>query len=194
MGFTVVLREAAATAVLQADTLAVVASDETVDRYGDILRAKGWNLDAYKANPVVLFAHKSELIVGTADVRVAGKRLLADIELAAPGTSPTVDAVRSLVGQKILKATSVGFRPTVEPNVIRDEKNDRITGYEYIGQELLELSLVAVPANPAAVAMMKSFPLEVQHMVLAHDPAEVSAFAAQQRGRIAVLRTGVTGR
>lgn len=194
MGFKVVIREAAATAVLQADALSVVASDENVDRYGDVIRAKGWELDAYRKNPIVLFGHKSSEIVGTADVRVSGKRLLADISLADAGTSATVDAVRSLVGQKILRATSVGFRPTVEPVVIRDAKNDEITGFEYVGQELLELSLVAVPANPQALALMKSFSLEVQRAVLAHDPAEVSAFVARQRERIAALRTGVTGR
>jgi len=194
MSFQVVIREAAATALLQKDTLAMVASDETVDRYGDIIRAKHWDLAAYQKNPIVLFGHSSQNIIGTSEVRIAGKRLLADIELAAAGTSPIVDAVRSLVAQKILKASSVGFRPTVEPNVIRDEKNDRITGYEYIGQELLELSLVAVPANPAAVAMLKSFPTDVQRSLLTHDPAEVLAFVTRQRERIAQLRTGVSGR
>ena len=194
MGFKIVLREAVATALLQADSLTAVASDESVDRYGDVIRASGWVLDSYRKNPIVLFGHKSSEIVGTADVRVSGKRLLADISLAEAGTSATVDAVRSLVAQKILKATSVGFRATVEPNVIRDEKNDQITGFEYVGQELLELSLVAVPANPAALALMKSFPTDVQRAVLTHDPAEVSAFLARQRERIAALRTGVTGR
>jgi phage head maturation protease len=192
--FKTVQREAAATAALQADTIAMIASDESVDRYGDIIRAAHWDLTAYKANPVVLFQHKSENIVGTADVRIVGKRLIADIELADAGTSAIVDAVRALVAQKILKASSVGFRPTVEPNVLRDAKNDMITGYEYIGQELLELSLVAVPANPKAVSLLKSFPTEVQQALLLHDPAAVSAFVAQQRDVIAALRTGVTGR
>ena len=34
-----------------------VASDESVDRYGDIIRASGWQLDNFRKNPVLLFAH-----------------------------------------------------------------------------------------------------------------------------------------
>jgi HK97 family phage prohead protease len=190
----VVHRLAPSAASLDADTVSVVASDESVDRYGDIIRVSGWELDNFRANPVVLFAHDSRHIVGTAEMRIKGKRLMSDITLAAPGTSPIVDMVRALVAQKIMRATSVGFRPTKEPNVIRDEHNDRVTGYEYIGQELLELSLVSVPANAAALAVAKAFPVEVQRLVLAHDPEKVSEFVAQRRARIAALRSGVAGR
>jgi HK97 family phage prohead protease len=190
----VVQRLAPSAAALDAETLSVVASDESVDRYGDVIRVSGWELDNYRANPVVLFGHDSRQIVGSSEVRVKGKKLMSDITLAAPGTSPVVDMVRALIDQKLLKAVSVGFRPTKEPNVIRDEKNDRVTGYEFIGQELLELSLVSVPANAAALAVAKAFPVEVQRIVLAHDPEKVSEFVAQRRARIAALRSGASGR
>jgi HK97 family phage prohead protease len=194
MDLKVVHKAAPNAAPLDADTLSVVASDESVDRYGDIIRASGWELASYERNPVVLFGHNSREIVGTSETRVKGKKLMSDITLAAPGTSPVVDMVRALVSQRILKAVSVGFRPTKEPNVLRDEKNDRVTGYEFIGQELLELSLVSVPANAAALAVAKAFPVEVQRIVLAHDPEKVSAFVEQRRARIAALRSGASGR
>jgi hypothetical protein len=34
-----------------------VFSDNSVDRYGDTIDARGWVLDNYKANPVALFGH-----------------------------------------------------------------------------------------------------------------------------------------
>ena len=34
-----------------------VASDETEDRLGDVLRTGGWDLEAYRRNPVFLWAH-----------------------------------------------------------------------------------------------------------------------------------------
>jgi hypothetical protein len=38
-------------------TVTVVASTESEDRVGDVILASGWELDAYLANPVILWAH-----------------------------------------------------------------------------------------------------------------------------------------
>jgi hypothetical protein len=56
-----------------------VASDETVDRYGDIIRASGWQLDNFRKNPVLLFGHQSgALPVGKVEpIAVEGTRLIA---------------------------------------------------------------------------------------------------------------------
>lgn len=133
-----------------------VASTETVDRYGDIIRASGWQLENYKKNPVVLFGHSHADIVGRSpSVWVEGKRLMSEISLAAAGTSALVDSVRSLVAQRILKAVSVGFMP-IEHKLIRDDENDHITGVEFEKQDLLEISLVAVPANQEALQVARS--------------------------------------
>ncbi len=43
--------------LVSSQTLTMVISDDSEDREGDIIEAAGWLLDAYKANPVVLFAH-----------------------------------------------------------------------------------------------------------------------------------------
>jgi hypothetical protein len=43
----------------EARTMRFVASDESVDRYGDIIRASGWQLENFRKNPVLLFAHDS---------------------------------------------------------------------------------------------------------------------------------------
>lgn len=126
-----------------------VLSDETVDRVGDVIDSKSWKLANFRKNPIALFNHSHSMIIGKwSNVRVDGKKLIGKLNLAEPGTSRMVDEVRALIEQGLLKATSVGFRPgDVE------RKGD---GFLLRDCELLEVSLVSVPANPNAVALAKS--------------------------------------
>lgn len=134
-----------------------VGSDETPDSYGDIVRASGWDLRRYKKNPIVLFGHDGRMPVGfSKKVQVEGKRLVHDIKMAAEGTSEFIDTLVKLMNQKIVKAVSVGFQPTKDPEVLRD-KDGNFLGFEFNGQELLELSVVSIPANPNALALAKSW-------------------------------------
>ena len=48
---------AAGEASLPDDEMTFVISTDEVDRHGDIIVADGWRLDAYRRNPVVLWAH-----------------------------------------------------------------------------------------------------------------------------------------
>lgn len=152
------------------DTLEYVLSDESVDRYGDIIQADGWDLKAFKKNPVALFNHHAGSIVGTwENVRVEGKRLVGRLKLAAPGTSRLVDEVRSLVSQKILKAVSVGFRALkAEP---LDKEDPDWGPQKYVKSELVECSIVAIPANPNALQLSKALkegaelPAEIQRQL-----------------------------
>jgi HK97 family phage prohead protease len=169
------------------DAWEVVASDETVDRYGDIIRAEGWELRNYAANPIVLFGHSSMQPIGTSNSRIEGKRLVSTIKLADEGTSPQVDYYRALIKQKILRATSVGFMPTKAVVPILD-KDKRITGFEYNGQELLELSVVSVPANPAAVSLAKSFNLNPATVLPRGYDESASAFLHARRCELELLR------
>jgi HK97 family phage prohead protease len=128
-----------------------ILSDESVDRMGDVIRAKGWDLTHFKSNPVALLNHDHNSIIGVwENVRVAGKQLLGTLKLAKPGTSELVDTVRSLIEQRILKAVSVGFQP------IEAKHRKSGEGYEFIQSALHEVSVVAVPANPNAIALAKA--------------------------------------
>lgn len=182
-----------------AGTYEYVASDETVDRYGDIIRVSGWELKNYRANPIVLFAHQKDNPVGTAArVWVDGQQLMVRIKMAEEGTSPFIDTLRKLMDQKIVRAVSVGFLPTKQPNYIRDEKNDMITGVEYVGQELLENSLVTVPANPMALQTAKDMGISEQHLQRVFAPVRArDAFVhklAQQRAVLEMVKLGASGR
>lgn len=148
-------------AVDVSDDLEFVLSDATPDRYGDVVEAKGWDLAWFRKNPIALFGHDNDFPIGTwENVRVEGGKLIGKLRFADAGTSPRIDELRSLVQQKILKAVSVGFKPIeTEPNGNR--------GIRFLKQELLETSLVSVPANPAALAVAKSMNLSADTMKLA---------------------------
>lgn len=149
-----------------------VLSDDTVDRYGDIIDAKGWVLTNFKKNPIALFGHSNGFPIGTwANLRVEGNKLIGTLKLAARGTSARIDELISLVEQGILRAVSVGFIPIKSEPI----NPDRPYGpQKYTKQELLETSLVSVPANPAALALAKQLNISDETMSLAFgEHAEV---------------------
>ena len=170
-------------------TMTFVASDETVDRYGDIIRASGWDLSNYRQNPVLLFGHDSSAVpIGKVpDVRIEGTRLIASTTFRPEGDSEAADDVYNALQTGFLNAVSVGFLPTAKPNMIwaADDPNHEQwpTGYEFVGQELLELSVVPVPANPQALALARSLHLSeaTQRRLLIFDEREASRVAAQHR-------------
>src|SRR5436190_9724609 len=61
--------------------LEFVASDETLDRYDEIVMASGWKLDSYRRNPVFQNAHKYGDVIFT-----LGKALLTEIRPGDPST------------------------------------------------------------------------------------------------------------
>ena len=155
------------------DDLTFVLSDATVDRYGDVIDPEGWDLRWFKRNPIALFGHSSDFPIGTwTDVRVEGGKLLGRLELAAEGTSARIDELRRLVAQKVLRAVSVGFKP-VESEPIRGG------GVRYIKSELMETSLVSVPANPAALAVARSLDVSPETIRMAFgEQADVRCAAS----------------
>src|SRR6187549_3866788 len=89
-----------------------ILSDASVDRYGDIIDPNGWQLEDFKRNPIALFNHDKNFPIGIwENVRIAGGKLVGRLKLAAKGTSARIDELAELVEQRVLKATSVGFRP-----------------------------------------------------------------------------------
>jgi HK97 family phage prohead protease/HK97 family phage major capsid protein len=153
------------TVAVAGDGLEFVLSDATPDRYGDIVEPAGWVLAWFKKNPIALFGHNSSFPIGTwTNVRIEGGKLIARLSLASRGTSARIDELISLVEQGILRAVSVGFRP-MEAEPI--DANRPYGPQRYKKQELLECSLVSVPANPSALAVAKSMNLSTETLSLA---------------------------
>jgi HK97 family phage prohead protease len=148
--------------------LEFILSDETVDRMGDVISSEGWMIDNFKRNPIALFNHRADFPIGKwRDLRVDGGALRGHLELAPKGTSARIDEIRALIDAGILQAVSVGFRPLESKP--RKSAEGGFGGEIYTRQELIETSLVSVPANPNALAVAKALHIssETQDLVFA---------------------------
>lgn len=167
-----------------------VLSDETPDRMGDVINADGWQLDNFKKNPIALFGHQSSFPLGNwKNVHVEKSKLVGELAFAPEGTSPRIDEVRRLVEADVLKAVSVGFRSLDEKSI--DPKNPW-GGTQFLKSELVEASLVAVPANPNALAISKSLNIspDVQKLVFAEHGIKRQVTKRQvEEGDYLMLRT-----
>jgi len=124
-----------------------VLSTGTVDRHGEVIDPKGWRLENYVKNPVVLWGHdQSAFPIGRCEnVRVESDQLKATVVFAY-AENPDAAMVFELLAGKFLNAGSVGF---MNLKWMFDEENDLLTLLE---NELYEFSIVNVPANPEALA------------------------------------------
>lgn len=126
--------------------LVAVASSNSIDRHGEVVDNNGWDLKAYKKNPLILWAHDHSIpAIGLSAktwVEGAGKKAQLMIKPVFHDVTEQAKALKTLVDMGVLKALSVGFKPLESPDGVTFTKN-----------ELLEVSLVNVPANPDAQLM-----------------------------------------
>jgi HK97 family phage prohead protease len=183
------LRKTVARAATSKNNLEFILSDETVDRYGDIIVANGWDLKDFRNNPIALFNHNSDFPIGKwSNLRVEKGELRGNLQLADAGSSTRIDELRALIDQGILRAVSVGFAP-IAREAIKDDK-DRMTGIKFTKSELLECSLVSVPANANALAVARSLKVseETKRLVFGKSADKRPAARSVQgvtRGKIA---------
>jgi hypothetical protein len=144
-------------------------STADVDRDRDTINVDGWNLDLYKLNPVVLFAHdyRQPPVGQSLSEWVEDGKLKSDAQFADKETYPFADTIYRLYKGGFMRATSVGFLPTKWTFV---EEDDRPFGVDFQEQELLEYSAVPVPSNPYAVEEARSKGIDVEPLrEWAHD-------------------------
>ena len=127
----------------QAGKVQFCISSTAAERMGDVIAVNGWKLDAYKSNPVVLWAHdrKQPPIARATKIWTAGNRL----EFTPKEMYPFGAMIGDMVREGFLTGVSVGFRP------IKHAWNSERQGYDFLESELLEYSVVPVPANPEAL-------------------------------------------
>ena len=165
-------------------SLTLHASIESEDRAGDVIRAEGWELDNYRLNPVVLWAHRHDLLpVGkSVDVWVDSGALMATVEFA-----PTEFAqqVRRLFEGGFLRGVSVGFRALkASPRSGNGASGDGRTGIVFERQELLEISAAPVPMHPLALAGA----ISTSRDATAAGSAELAVGESEQRELIPLFR------
>lgn len=138
-------------------TVDVVASTPAPDSYGRIV-VQDWDLSRFEANPVVLWNHgmsgglfgggsdDSTLPIGFAtNVRVEDGALKATLNFVDEKANPIAEKVYQGFLQGSLRAVSVGWDAE---EATYDEASDTLTLAQ---NKLIEISAVALPANPEAV-------------------------------------------
>lgn len=117
------------------------------DREKDVIDPNGWEVTNYLKNPVVLFAHDYDSlpVARTVSLKQQDDKLIAVAEFASAELNPMAERVFQMLKQGFLRGASVGFRP------VAFTFNDARGGVDFAKQELLEFSIVPIPANAQAL-------------------------------------------
>jgi HK97 family phage prohead protease len=141
-------------------------NEESPDRMEDVIDVKGWNLASFKKNPIALWQHDADRPVGSwKNVRIEGKQLVGHFKAASTRLG---QMAKQLIADGVLRAVSVGFRP------LEWEPIKGTDGYRIKSAELLEVSLVSVPAHPNALLISKQLGLSQAERDLIFAGASVS--------------------
>lgn len=126
-----------------------VASSELPARDGMVIAADGWQLDNFRRNPVVLWAHDwggNRPPIGRAEVKVDPDKKVLRAAITFDAGDEFAASIERKYRQGFLNAVSVGFdilemgeRAAAAVPVVRKT-------------ELLEISAVPVPSDPLALA------------------------------------------
>jgi len=139
-------------------TVTAVISTSSVDRDREIVLAKGANLEAYVKNPVVLWAHDyKDMPVGRALwIKKGRDKITAKVKFATVEQNPNAEYVYQLFKGGFLNAFSIGFSVSKSHSPTPDEvkkKPEFAEAVRIIDEwELLEFSVVPVPANSEALS------------------------------------------
>ncbi|MGA2788076.1 MAG: HK97 family phage prohead protease [Verrucomicrobiota bacterium] len=130
-----------------APQLDFIATDETLDRYNEVVKLNGWQTDNYMANPVVPDCHDYSSIariLGRTVSLTVTDQMVNRVEFCLD--NPMGALAYKMAKGGFIKSESVGFIPLEWTTGNETNQPDRT----YTKQELLEISLVVVPANPGA--------------------------------------------
>ena len=134
-------------------SLTFTISTQSVDRMGDSVAVDGWKLEAYRKNPVVLWAHNDrELPIARAVSSQVGANELVQVHEFA--THPRAEEVWQAVRAGFVNATSVRWYPgETEVRKVGEGKAARSVLVFTRGHELLESSYVPVPADAGCLVL-----------------------------------------
>lgn len=127
-------------------SITVVASDETLDRHGDVLKIEDWDLSQFLKAPRMLIDHdhRVEKIVGRwENPRIENRQLLLDANFH--DITELSRAVHQMVMEDHLNSVSIG---AIYNAPERDGERGRM--------ELIETSWVTVGANPNALVVSRA--------------------------------------
>jgi HK97 family phage prohead protease len=125
------------------------ASTSALGRDRNIVEPSGIETQAFRRNPVLLWQHDPTQPVGKCvGLHVADNELRATGEFAPAGVSPRSDEICALLKAGVLNSVSIGFEPTESKPINPQHPRD---GMHILRCELLEISIVAIPADCGAL-------------------------------------------
>ena len=140
-----------------------VASDGTRDTAGTVLNQDGWDLERFNNNGIIGYQHKvygsydgtdnPDNVIGKGHAYLEDGKLMVDVEFEPKEINELADKVFQKILFGSLKAVSVGFLPLGKGKWGKEEEalDGSNPTYYFEGQELLEVSVVNIPANPNAL-------------------------------------------
>lgn len=139
-------------------TITFVASDATRDSAGTVLNQDNWDLTRFNSNGIIGYQHKvyggwddtdnPDNVIGKGHAYVEDGKLMVDITFEPKEINELAEKIYQKVLFGSLRAVSVGFLPIGKGRF--GEGADAET-YYFAGQQLLEVSVVNIPANPNAL-------------------------------------------
>ena len=141
------------------------ASTPDVDRQGTIIKPNGIKTETFDTNPVFMWGHDAyggpsgspalENVLGRV-VKYKRSEEAFDVAVrwATEEENPRTQMAKNMVRGGILNAVSIGFIPNENRITTKSIEGNDIPVYEET--ELVEVSLVPIPANPNAVALVRS--------------------------------------
>jgi len=128
--------------------LETVVTTTALDRHNESIASAGVNTDGYMANPVVLYGHDyASLPIGKAiSITKSDNSVTAKFQLAIK-EYPFAKTVYDLIKGGYLNAVSIG-------GVVKEWSKDMKT---IMQMDMVEFSVVPVPANPEAIITGRSF-------------------------------------
>jgi hypothetical protein len=169
-----------------------VFSTGAIDRHGEIVDQKGWDLTEFKKNPVVLFCHDhtkpavGKVLVEDSFGPNAEGNLEGTIQFAAAEYELAMTLWKLYKG-KYMSAFSAGF---INDEYVVDQVNEVLT---LTKNRLLEESCVNVPANAEALAKSGAPAPDITEEVILEIAAEVMNECGDNPESILAVIRALTG-
>lgn len=144
-------------------TVTFITSTSAIDRYSSRIRTEGIDVSNFERCPVIGFGHdlygsffgppQMENVVGrSVAIRKGIAQMEQDIEFASESVNPKGERCFQMVTNRFLHAASIGFIPKQIVVEVEDERQVPVI----TKCELLETSIVPIPANPEALALVRA--------------------------------------
>lgn len=139
----------------------LVMSTSTLDRDKDTLNAQGCIYDTYLKNGVVLKDHRwyvDSIVAKCIEIRIEVNRVIGVVEFPEEGLIPEADKIYKMIKAGLINAVSVGY-------LMKKYMRNDFGGLDISEWEILEVSFVAIPANPEANISGKSMDEDTQTLI-----------------------------